>query len=130
MGQCYSVEAQLFFADGDASCFCDTIKNEINSMNGKTAIFNLPDNYELNTPFDCFKAVTSQNAGIYNGIWYADFHGSYGWWSVMVDIFKKALSGLPDGSKIIIWPDSGSTEISVKNGTVTVDNFEDDEEDE
>ena len=133
MGQTYTVEAKLKFKDKEN--FCNTIKSEIEKRDGKSANFNLEKkNLNLDDPFDCFRALTTVNdSGTYGDVWYAYFSGSYGWESVMVEIFQKAAKYLKDGSVITIYPDSGFDKIAVSNGNVLTsyeDEYEDEDENE
>lgn len=130
MGQCYSVEAKLNFKNNDPSGFCKIIKDEIVDRHGKSAIFDL-DRGDLNDPFGCFKILTAKDAAkSRDGTWYADFSGSYGWESVMTEIFHEAAKELVDGSVITIYPDYDATEISVRNGKVVTSYIEMEDEDE
>ena len=118
MGQTYSVEARLKFKNDDPASFCKVIQDEIAARNGKTANFGLTRG-NVDEPFGCFKILTTANAGqTEDGLWYADFDGSYGWESVLIQVFRAAARELADGSRILICPDNGCTEIAVKNGKV------------
>ena len=129
MGQCYSVEAHFKFKNNNPSSFCQIIKDEIADRNGKSAIFDL-DRGDLNDPFGCFKIMTAKDAvQSTDGTWYADFSGSYGWESVMIEIFQHAAEELDDGSVITIYPDYDSTEIAVKNGKVVTSYIESEDDD-
>ena len=120
MGQCYTVEARLNFKNNDPSAFCTCIANEITARNGVSAIFDLSRG-KLDDPFGCFKILTAVNADQDpNGIYYADFSASYGWESVMFEIFKEAILTLDDDSFIHIFPDSGSYYLSIQNGKYIV----------
>jgi len=113
MGQCYTVEARLKFQDNDPASFCKVMNDEFTARNGRSARFDLTKG-NTDDPFGCFKILTSANANqTKDGIWFADFDGSYGWEDVLIQIFQAAAKELKDGSKIMIYPDSGSTEISV-----------------
>lgn len=113
MGQTYSVEARLKFKNNDPASFCKVIQDEIAARNGKTANFGLTRG-NVNDPFGCFKILTTENAGqTEDGLWYADFDGSYGWESVLIQVFRAAAGELADGSRITIYTDDDSVEISV-----------------
>ena len=120
MGQTYTVEAKLNFKDNDSHPYCSTIKREIYERDGVSAEFNLEAG-DLNTVDGCLKILTSED-GFYDmdGIWCADFDGSYGWEFVMLRIFETAAKTLDDKSEIVIYPDSGYHKIMVKNGKVII----------
>ena len=103
MGQCYTVEAKLYFKNNDPSLFCKKVKDEIYKRNGVSANFDLLRG-DLNDPFGCFKILTAKNAEKNGDVWYADFSGSYGWENVIYDIFSEATEGLFAGSQINIDP--------------------------
>ena len=134
MGQTYSVEAKFVFKNNDKTSFCNVFKNEVNSRNGITANFNLTKGC-MDEPFGCFNILTGGYADIsydekgnsYTDIWRSDFDGSYGWESVMYEVFTAVLKECEDGSYVRIWPDNGETLISVENGKVILKNEEDDE---
>lgn len=44
------------------------------------------------------------------------FDGSYGWEGVIYDFFKRISSHLQDVSSMLVWPESGCTKLSIKNG--------------
>lgn len=118
MGQTYSVEARLTFKNDDPASFCKIISDEIAVRNGKTANFDLTRG-NIDDPFGCFKILTSANAcQTKDGLRYADFDGSYGWESVLTQVLRAAARELADGSRILICPDDGCTEIAVKKGKV------------
>ena len=115
MGQTYFVEAKLKFPNGDPKGFCECVRREIEARNGKTAVF-ADLSGDMDTPFGCFSNLT-RNAEDEGGGWMsAAFDASYGWYSVMSEIFLKAAGYLGDGSYICIRPESGCEEITVENG--------------
>ena len=108
MGQMYSVYIRMKFCDGTGEKFCKSIREDINRYQSDGyARFNL-DGLNLLKPLDCFLAVTcNEHYGtIYdnddNQIWYSDFDGTYGWESVMCEIFEKAARFLDNGGYIDI----------------------------
>ena len=120
MGQCYTVETNLKFKNNDPSEFCAIIREEVANRNGKSAFFS-PELGAMDTPFECFKILTSRNAHEWeDGVYSADFDGSYGWELVMIEVFKASAKGLANGSVITIYPDSGKDTIRVKKGEVVV----------
>ena len=44
------------------------------------------------------------------------FEASYGWESVLIEMFETLTPYLENGSSIKIWPDSGCVKYSIKNG--------------
>lgn len=123
MGQCYSVTAKFIFKNDDPAPFCNAFKDIVDRMNGVTANFDLSCD-SMDTPFGCFNILTGGQAyaegNEYPDIWYSDFDGSYGWEWVMYDVFSAVLKECENGSYVKIWPDSGMTKISVKNGEVKI----------
>ena len=127
MGQSYLVEARFIFKNNDPSSFCKVFKKEVMDRDGVSADFNLKSEI-TDDPFDCFNILTGGEA--YTGydtdgnarpdIWCSAFDGSYGWEIVMYEIFSELLKQCENGSRVRIWPDSGETEISVKDGVVTI----------
>lgn len=111
MGQCYTVEAKLGFASAEKEQeFCSIINSMIEEMDGKSANFGDISTIDRSTPFGCFLAVTTNyphQFGQTDGVWYADFHGSYGWEGVMETIFSKAIKACAKGSKFTVYPDNG-----------------------
>lgn len=112
MGQCYSVSAKLKFKKNDPAMFCRLVRKKIGSMIAKDqARFDL-DGLDLNNPYDCFRAVTRKDSVEKHGVYLtADFSASYGWGTVMLDVFESAFEGLEYGSRIYIYPDEGRYEI-------------------
>ena len=45
-----------------------------------------------------------------------DFNASYGWESVMMEMFETLTPFVKDGSKLLIYPDSDYDELIVENG--------------
>ena len=127
MGQTYTVYAKLVFKDDNPKPFCDIIKQEISRRNFNRTGCNFDD------PFECFKAVTSDNSGecpAAKGVWYSDFDANYGWEAVMYELFEKAIAVLENGSYIEIYPDSGGYRFRVKNGDVFVEDTDQEDEEE
>ncbi len=145
MGACYTVIIKPKFKDNDPKSFCDVIKEKTTEWKisgerhpkrslwadpskGKLAaeIFNLDD------PLECFKLLTAED--VYEdekeGSWSADFDASYGWESVLMDIFAAAAEVLDEGSEIYIEPDNYWTKIYVKDGAVAYEYSPDDDEEE
>lgn len=114
MGQCYTVEAKLYFKDDDPTLFCKNVKEEILKRNGTSAKFDLSRG-DLDDPFGCFSVLT-RDAEKDEDLWYADFSASYGWGNVIYDIFQKAAEGLAAGSRIDIFPwESEAMTIQIMN---------------
>ena len=128
MGQTYTVEAKFIFKNNDSESFCKVFRDEIKSRDGVTAIFLPYEEDDLKTPFGLFNILTAKNAMTAydsNGnenpdIWVSDFDGSYGWESVLYDIFSSVLKECENGSWVKVWPDNGLTKLTVKNGKVTI----------
>lgn len=119
MSQVYTVEAELIFESGSAaSAFCKTVKRKVLEMNGTRAIFDL-EKSDFSSPFGCFKVLTTKGAhDLTGGVMYADFNASYGWESVMYEIFTEAMKHLSEGSVITIYPDMDERRIEKRPGEV------------
>ena len=124
MGQCYSVEAKFVFKNNDPTSFCNVIKEEIEKRNGKKAIFG-ELNPNMNDPKVCFENVTHKcSLELTDGTLCTDFDGSYGWESVMYEIFMEAAKKLDNGSYVKVWPDNGWWKIAViDNEIIVYDNY-------
>lgn len=112
MGQCYSVSARLKYRKDDPAMFCRLVQEKIRSIIAKDqARFDL-DGLDLSNPYDCFRAITRKDAVEENGEYLtADFSASYGWGTVMLNVFEYAFKGLKYGSRIYVYPDEGRYEI-------------------
>ena len=119
MGQCYFVEARLRFPENDpeGKGFCVRVRREIELRSGRTAHF-ADFRGDWNTPFGCFMNLTTSKAEESDGWMWAEFDASYGWYSVMSEIFLEAAKHLGDGSFISIRPESGCEEITVEDGKI------------
>lgn len=60
----------------------------------------------------------------------ASFNASYGWESVMLDMFRSIAPALNDGSWIKIWPDHGMDFMKVVNGRIEENGADEDEEEQ
>lgn len=131
MSQCYYVEAHLLFKNDDPKPFCKIIEDEVNARDGVTAYFNM-SNGSFNTPFECFKILTSKDAEYdwKQNIMFAGFNASYGWESVMYEIFKTSMEALNEGSFVSVWPDHGMWKIFIADGEIKELDEEEDEEEE
>lgn len=50
------------------------------------------------------------------------FDASYGWETVMLELFKYVSAELTDGSELYVYPDSGYTHLAIANGKVNEEN--------
>ena len=124
MGQTYTVEARMRFKDEDPALFCKIAAERIRNTNGIAAKFDLSRG-SLDDPFGIFKIMTSKSAEIdQDGIWYADFSGSYGWEPVMLEVFMDAFEGLSDDAEIKIYPDDGLHILHRVDGKVVDDYYD------
>lgn len=126
MGQSYFVSGKFNFRNNDPRDFCKAIKDYINEHNKKDCTFRESgiENVNLDDPFVCFTAVCPESEKKSDNEYAAWFDASYGWYSVMFDIFKKALEFCEDGSEVIIEPDGDATIIYKENGTVCDADYE------
>ena len=63
-----------------------------------------------------------------DGVYVADFNGSYGWESVMLDMFESIAPALNDGSWLKVWPDHGMDLMKVVNGRIETNYADENEE--
>lgn len=103
MGQCYSVTANLSFQHFDPSGFCKAIKDYVDEHDNKTCHFRKVENMNWDDPFECFKFVCPEAEKRYDH-YVACFSSSYGWGSVMTEVFMKALEHCCNRSEVIIAP--------------------------
>lgn len=130
MGQCYYIKLKLKFRDEekDELRTIKAMQKYIKEHDSKGVIFNL-DKWKkegnklysledmLRVFFDgwnCWDFEMKQGRKwlkVRNG-----FDASYGWESIMLDIFDVISSFLEDGSEIWIYPDDDYDHLVVKNG--------------
>lgn len=118
MGQCYSVYGSFIYSDRDK--FCQTIRDEIEKRHNKSACFDLSRG-NLFEPMGCIKTLVGNAENDVYGEedeWDCSFNASYGWFSVMLEIFYEAFRSLENGSELTIYPDSGFLKIRKENGFV------------
>lgn len=119
MGASYSVRADLVFEEHDNKGWCETIRRmkEEYEAGGKArfAPYKVTDEHD---PFQWFEVMTSNECEERDGCFCADFSASYGWWSVMVDIFTEAIKQCDDDSEIMLemW-DEGAPLIITPHGS-------------
>ena len=118
MGQCYYVEAELKFKNNDSKSFCESVFKSIGSLYYR-ATFDM-DRGDINDPFGCFKILTSRFASNDDGLFTAEFDGSYGWFDVLMFVFERAFGFVDDGSYVDIYPDDGCVEIKRIDGHTEV----------
>ena len=130
MGQYYDVKIKLKFRDGekDELRTVKAMQKYIEKYDGKGVKFNLDEwrkeDNNLNTLEDmlrvffggwnCWDFEMKQGRKwlkVQNG-----FDASYGWESIMLDIFDVISSFLEDGSELWIYPDSDYDHLIVKEG--------------
>lgn len=130
MGDVYSVTARLVFPHDDPSKWCEVIAKEIEeySKSGK-AKFRKYRKKDLKDPWGCFNILTANSAQKDEGLgqWYADFDASYGWGTVIADIFEKAAIYMGNNSFINVEPwSSDPVYIHARTlGTIVYKNGED-----
>ena len=124
MGACYSVTLKVKVLDekGAIKALNEHIKND------ERTYYNLEE-YETRSitteTFDDLmkifladyprQEVTITQAKVYR--WYEnDFNASYGWESVMMEMFETISPYVKDGSELLIYPDSDYDKLIVKNG--------------
>lgn len=96
--------------------------------NGKGANFSLDKWEELGITQDTFENLLRIFFGGWDDTWdmnmvhgrkwskyYSGFDGSYGWESIMLDIFDMISPFLADGSELFIYPDNDYDHLIIKN---------------
>lgn len=140
MGACYTVSITPRFKDKQA--FCDIIREKTADwkLSGtrfpKRSLYTDPEHgkpaaelFDLNDPLECFKLLTAEDVYQQDDSWSADFDASYGWETVLMDVFEKAVTALEEGSEIYVEPDDYWYRIFVRDGKVEIDQSPDDEGD-
>ena len=118
MGQTYDVYCTLKSKNESETI---RLMNEyIDQNEGKGVIFSL-ENSDRETLEGLMKIfITDRQFQVeerLNGIKYSSgFDASYGWETVMLEMFKYISESLEDESEIVIYPDSGRDRIIIKNG--------------
>lgn len=118
MGQTYDVYCTL--KPKNESETIRLMNEYIDQNEGKGVIFSL-ENSDRETLEGLMKIfITDRQFQVEeqpNGIKYSSgFDASYGWETVMLEMFKYISESLEDKSEIVIYPDSGRDRIIIKNG--------------
>ena len=133
MGTCYGVNLKLGFkSEEKQNDAAETMRKYIEIHNGKDVDFTLEKWKKLGVSQDNFENLLR----IFFGGWseknyeyqtrkkwvryYNSFDGSYGWETVMLDIFTIISPFLSDGSEMIVNPDDDYDYLVVKNGKCVV----------
>lgn len=113
MGQCYSIELSLKLKDRTKA---------ISSLNAKIARagmehcrYNL-EGKDTDSLDDLLRVFLTDTMKFDGETYYSDFDASYGWESVLMDMFECLSDCLEDGSSIKIYPDSGCDHGVIENG--------------
>ena len=128
MGTCYSVMTNLSFRKGLVDTGLQNLKEHL--FTDKTVNFgfgtysNFKSLNDIKTIEDAIKLVFADHQGMcdvkhpneldYN--FNSAFDASYGWEEVIYDFFKYLSPCLEDGSKMMVYPDSGCTKLVVEDG--------------
>ena len=126
---CYSVTAYLTFKKGLVQTGLENIKEHLirNNKNVDFGFGGYSDFKSLNdikTLEDAINLVFASHQGMcevkhpneldYN--FNSAFNASYGWEKVIYNFFKYLSPCLEDGSKMMVYPDSGCTKLVVEDG--------------
>ena len=128
MGTCYSVTSHLTFRKGLVNTGLENLKNHLFTKKNADFGFNTYSNFksvkDIKTMEDAIKLVFADRQGMcsikhpneldYN--FNSAFNGSYGWEEVIYDFFKYLSPCLEDGSKMMVYPDSGCTKLVIEDG--------------
>ena len=121
MGAVYDVE---FFIDCKDEGKMISLAKEYAASARKYAVIDPFDDLEGMLKAFFTKSV-HKNA---DGVYVADFNGSYGWESVMLDMFESIAPALNDGSWLKVWPDHGMDLMKVVNGRIETNYADENEE--
>ena len=121
MGALYDIEVFLDCKNTDEVV---RLAKEYAASAKKWAVISPFDNFdEMLKAF--FTKSVHKNA---DGVYVADFNGSYGWESVMLDMFESIAPALNDGSWLKVWPDHGMDLMKVVNGRIETNYADENEE--
>lgn len=125
MGQCYSIYANM--KTKDEAEVVRLARGFVEESSGY-AHYSNADFADLAGMMENFftKDVSKSHDGVYS----ADFDASYGWESIMQDMFKAIAPALEDGSYLEIWPDHGKDYLEVRDGKVAFEYTEEEDEEE
>lgn len=120
MSACYSVELKVKVLDEQGAI--KALKNHIE--NDKRTDYSLVEAAERGITTETFDDLIKifladcDDIEEHKGFTYYsnDFNASYGWESVMMEMFETLTPFVEDGSKLLIYPDSDYDELIVKNG--------------
>lgn len=108
MSDTYCVTMTPVFREHGEEHFCKVIHDELAALIavGKVRFRCGLDAYNFKDPYDSFVALvgghTQDHAVEPDGRWSSGFSASYGWFDIMVNIFREAAKGLANGGKITI----------------------------
>lgn len=116
MGACYSVNLKVNFVDESAviKALNEHMKNDTRAVYESSATETFDDLMRI------LLAEHQRKVDIWKEkkwkYYENDFDASYGWESVMLEWFEVMAPFLKNGSRLIIYPDSGRDEVVVRNG--------------
>ncbi len=128
MGTCYVVDGKLKFKKDFVKEGLEILKEHFFRKPGVDFDFNSYSNYknleEVKTIEDAIKITFADEQGMLiikhpNELDYnfnSGFDASYGWEGVIYDFFKYLSPCLENGSKMIVYPDSGCTKLVIEDG--------------
>lgn len=118
MGACYCVEMELHFFDEEATK--KAMRDFIMERNGDSAAFDImgKDLDDLETLVKIF--LTNHNYYRTGDVFKADFNASYGWETVLMDMFMTIAPTLQDGSRIYIEPDNDYDLLVIEDGKIVI----------
>lgn len=130
MSACYSVSATLTFRKGLIQTGLENIKEYIRVSHNQNVDFgfgtysNFKSLNEIKSIEDVINLIFAKHQKMcdikhpneldYN--FNSFFNASYGWEKVIYDFFKYLSPCLEDGSKMIVYPDSGCTKLFIEDG--------------
>lgn len=116
MGACYSVNLKVNIKDEKG--VIEALKEHMN--NDTSAVYENTDAETFDDLIRVLLADHQRKVDIFKEKkWYYyenDFDASYGWESVMLEWFEVMAPFLKNGSRLIIYPDSGRDEVVIRNG--------------
>ena len=114
MGQGYSVRMKL--RPKDESALAQLMSRYISDNDGKGMRF--PEEaHKAVTLEDHVKVMITDRGYAHEGdVYESTFDASYGWESVMTDMFQSVAPMLEDGSELLVYPDEDYDHITVQDG--------------
>ena len=125
MSAVYTVYAKFDYDDEEA--VIARLNDYIDTHHGQGMVFSLDEYSEKGIPRDTMSGIMQYfltDRGFQQdgpGEFQSEFNASYGWESVLIDMFEYVADLLEDGSRLEIYPDNGSNLMHVEGGRAVWD---------